>query len=152
MKVDKKITENYVFWNPLSEPSQTTDAYSERFIMERLTISRRSSILDVWPGYGYSSGFRRLRPIFWHKLFESRECELELTELFIRMTKFQWTWRFHCAESVQILSYFWSLFSYIWAEYGDYSVNLRIQSKHRKMRNKKPEITLYLEAGALWFK
>ena len=105
-------------------------------LMERLTISRRSSILDVWQGYGYSSGFRRLRPIFWRKLFESRECELELTELFIRMTKFQLAWRFHCAESVQILSYFWSLFSCISAEYGDYSVNLRIQSKHRKMRTR----------------
>ena len=35
----------------------------------------------------------------------------------------------HCVKSVQIRSYFWSVFSCIWIEY----VNLRIQSEYRKI-------------------
>ena len=37
-------------------------------------------------------------------------------------------------KNVQIRNFFWSVFSCIWTEYGIYSVNLHIQSKHRKIR------------------
>ena len=43
-------------------------------------------------------------------------------------------WIMHCVESVQIRSYFWSVFSCIWTEYGDL---LRIQSKYRKIWTRK---------------
>ena len=42
----------------------------------------------------------------------------------------------HCVKSVQIRSYFWSVFSCIWTEYGDLQSNLRIQSKYRKIRTR----------------
>ena len=40
----------------------------------------------------------------------------------------------HCVKSVWKRSYFWSVFSYIWTEYGDSRNNLRIQSEYRKIR------------------
>ena len=43
-------------------------------------------------------------------------------------------WMFHCVESVQIQSYFWSLFSCIRTECGDLLSNLRIQCEYRKIR------------------
>ena len=43
----------------------------------------------------------------------------------------------HCVKSVEIRSFFWSVFSCIRTEYGVYSVNLRIQSKYRKIRTRK---------------
>ena len=49
----------------------------------------------------------------------------------------------HWVKNVQIRSYFWSVFSCIRAEYGDfYGINLRIQSEYRKIR---PEVTPYLD-------
>ena len=45
----------------------------------------------------------------------------------------------HCAENIQIRSFFWSVFFRICTEY---SVNLRIQSKYEKIRTRK---TLYLD-------
>ena len=44
----------------------------------------------------------------------------------------------HCVKSVQIRSYFWSLFSCIRTEYSviRYSVSLRIQSEYRKIRTR----------------
>ena len=41
--------------------------------------------------------------------------------------------RIHCVKNVQIQSYFWSVFSYIWTEYGDL---LSIQSEYRKIRTR----------------
>ena len=41
----------------------------------------------------------------------------------------------HCVKSVQIRSYFWSVFSCIRTEYGDL-LNLRIQSEYRKIRTR----------------
>ena len=42
-----------------------------------------------------------------------------------------------CVKSVQIRSFFWSVFSCIWTEY---SWNLRIQSEYRKTRTRKNSI------------
>ena len=41
----------------------------------------------------------------------------------------------HCVKSIQIWSYFWSVFSGIRTEYGDL-LNLRIQSECRKIRTR----------------
>ena len=46
----------------------------------------------------------------------------------------------HCVKSVQILSFFWSVFSCIRTEYGDLPLNLRIQYKYRKIRTRKNSI------------
>ena len=43
----------------------------------------------------------------------------------------------HCVKSVQIRSYFWSVFSCIRTEYGFYGVNIRIQPEYRKIRTRK---------------
>ena len=45
-------------------------------------------------------------------------------------------WSLHCVESVQIRSYFWSVFSCIRTGYGDLLVNLHIQSHNKKIRTK----------------
>ena len=42
----------------------------------------------------------------------------------------------HCVKIVWKRSYFWSVFSYIWTEYGDSRSNLRIQSEYRKIRTR----------------
>ena len=42
----------------------------------------------------------------------------------------------HSVKCVQILSYFWSVFSCIRTEYGDYGVNFRIQSEYKKIRTR----------------
>ena len=42
----------------------------------------------------------------------------------------------HCVKSVQIRSFFWSLFSCIRTEYGELLVNLRIESEYKKMRTR----------------
>ena len=42
----------------------------------------------------------------------------------------------YSVKSVQIRSYFWSVFSCIWTEYGDLLVNLFIQSEYRKVRTR----------------
>ena len=44
-----------------------------------------------------------------------------------------WDRYFHCVKSVQIRSYSWSVFSCIRTEYGGLPLNLRIQSKYRKI-------------------
>ena len=41
----------------------------------------------------------------------------------------------HCMKSVQIRSYFWSVFSCILTEYGEIA-SLRIQSEYRKIRTR----------------
>ena len=41
----------------------------------------------------------------------------------------------HCVKSVQVQSYFWSVFSCIQTEYVD-SLRLRIQSQYRKIRTR----------------
>ena len=46
----------------------------------------------------------------------------------------------HCVKSVQIRSYFWSVFSRIRTEYGEYSVSLHIQSECGKIRTKNNSI------------
>ena len=43
----------------------------------------------------------------------------------------------HCVKSVQMRSFFWSVLSRIWNEYGDL---LRIQSKCRKIRTRKNSV------------
>ena len=43
-------------------------------------------------------------------------------------------------KSVQIRSFFWSVFSCICTEYGVYGVNLRIQSECRKTRTSKKSV------------
>ena len=48
--------------------------------------------------------------------------------------------RNHCLKSVQIQSFFWSLFSRIWTEYGEirsispYSVQMRENTDQKKLR------------------
>ena len=44
--------------------------------------------------------------------------------------------KIHCVKSVQIRSYFWSVFSCIRTEYGDLLVNLHIESEYRKIRTR----------------
>ena len=44
-----------------------------------------------------------------------------------------WDRYFHCVKSVQIRSYSWSVFSCIRTAYGGLPLNLRIQSKYRKI-------------------
>ena len=43
--------------------------------------------------------------------------------------------RYHCVKSVQIQSFFWSVFSCIWWEYGDL-----LQSEYRKIRTRKNSV------------
>ena len=43
-------------------------------------------------------------------------------------------WSLHCVKSVQIRSYFWSLFSCIWTEYGYLLRKSAIKSEYRKIR------------------
>ena len=46
----------------------------------------------------------------------------------------------HCVKNVQIRSFFWSVFSRIWTEYGDlrskypYSVRIRVNTDQGKFR------------------
>ena len=48
--------------------------------------------------------------------------------------------RKHCVKSVQIRSYFWSMFSLMWSEYGEilriHFVSLRIHAKCGKIRTR----------------
>ena len=46
---------------------------------------------------------------------------------------------YHCMKSIQIRSYFWSVFSSIRTEYGEI-LSLRIQSEYRKMRTRKNSV------------
>ena len=46
----------------------------------------------------------------------------------------------HCVKIVQTLSFFWSIFSQIWNECGDFRVNFFIQSKYRKIRTRKNSV------------
>ena len=46
----------------------------------------------------------------------------------------------HCVKSIQIRSFFWSLFSHIWTEYGNCRVNLCIQSKCGKIQTRKNSV------------
>ena len=64
----------------------------------------------------------------------------------IRLTKFRYdsTWfrvktsyRKHCVKTVQMRIFFWSVFFCIRTEYGDFSVNLHIQSEYRKIWTRK---------------
>ena len=43
----------------------------------------------------------------------------------------------HYVKSIQIQSFFWSVISCIWTEYGIYGVNLCIQYEYRKIRTRK---------------
>ena len=54
----------------------------------------------------------------------------------------------YCTKSVQIRSNFWSVVSCIRTEYGDYGVNLRIQSEYPVYG---PEITPYLDTFRAWY-
>ena len=42
----------------------------------------------------------------------------------------------HCVKSVQIRSFFWSIFSHVWTEYGDlnYSVQMQQNMDQKKLR------------------
>ena len=55
----------------------------------------------------------------------------------------------HCAKSVQIRSFFWSVFSRIWTEYGDL---LLIQSKYVQMRPRKNSVfgEVFCAVLSLW--
>ena len=46
----------------------------------------------------------------------------------------------HCVKSVQILSFFWSVFSCIQANMGIYAVNFRIQPEYRKIRTRRNSV------------
>ena len=46
----------------------------------------------------------------------------------------------HCVKSVQIRSFFWSIFSRIRTGHGDFLVNLRIQSECRKILTRKNSV------------
>ena len=46
----------------------------------------------------------------------------------------------HYVKSVQIRSFFWSVLSCVYTEYGDLLVNLRIQSEYKKIQTRKNSI------------
>ena len=50
---------------------------------------------------------------------------------------FAWNDGFALYKKLQIESFFWSILSYVWAEYGHLWVGLRIQSECKKIRTKK---------------
>ena len=47
----------------------------------------------------------------------------------------------HSVKCVQILSYFWSVFSCIQTEYGDYGLNFRIPSEYKKIRTRNNSVS-----------
>ena len=61
-------------------------------------------------------------------------------EPFCRTVSFENPFYLHCVKSVQLRSYFWSVFSCIRREYGDLRSkspgNLRIQSEYRKIQTR----------------
>ena len=60
--------------------------------------------------------------------------------------------RKRCVKSVQIRSFFWSVFSRIWTEYVEYFVNLGIQSKYGKIRTRKtPYLDIFLAVKGLLY-
>ena len=76
------------------------------------------------------------------------KCHLFLLNLRLLLSKFKDNWFYHLvtAWSVQIRSYFWSVFCCIRTEYGDWRVNLRVQSEYRKIRTRNNCIwTLFLK-------
>ena len=54
----------------------------------------------------------------------------------------------HCVKSVQIRSYFWSVFSCFWTEYG---VNLRVQSEYRKIRTRNNSVFGHISGSNFFF-
>ena len=66
------------------------------------------------------------------QLISTPECPLFALTNDIKMNKR----KRHSVKSVQIRSFFWSVFSCIWTEYGDLLINLRIQSEYRKIRTR----------------
>ena len=57
-----------------------------------------------------------------------------MTAILLVFFKYLILWRsHHSLKSVQIRSFFWSVFSCIRIEYEIYSINFRIQSKYRKI-------------------
>ena len=60
-------------------------------------------------------------------------------------------WKHRCVKSVQLRSFFWSVFSFILTEYGIYGVNLRNQSEYRKIRTRKTSVFGHFSRSALYF-
>ena len=105
---------------------------------------RQIIIIKRW-GHGYVSNISCLKFCICKILISSL-----LSSLFIKTTCCFWqqildkylldnlkSCIIHCVKSIQIGSFFWSVFSCIRTEYGDNSVNLRIQSEYRKIRTRK---------------
>ena len=60
-------------------------------------------------------------------------------------------WKHRCVKSVQLRSFFWSVFSFILTEYGIYGVNLRNQSEYRKIRTRKTSVFGHFSRSAFYF-
>ena len=58
-----------------------------------------------------------------------------------------WDIGIHCVKSVQIRSYFWSVFSCIRLNTEIYSVNLRIQSEYRQIRIRNNSVSGYFSCS-----
>ena len=58
----------------------------------------------------------------------------------------------HCVESVQIRSFFWSLFSRIWTECGEIRSISRIQSECGKIRTRKNSVFGHFSRSDVWIK
>ena len=56
---------------------------------------------------------------------------------------------YYCMKSIQIRSYFWSVFSSIRTEYGEI-LSLRIQSEHRKIRTRNNSVFGHFSRSASW--
>ena len=67
--------------------------------------------------------------------------KLKIVE-FVRSTApLVWVWYgVHCMKIVQILRFFWSVIPVFGLNTETYGVNLRIQSKYRKIRTKKSSV------------
>ena len=65
---------------------------------------------------------------------------------------------FHCVKSVQTRSFFWSVFSRIWTEYGDllrkssYSVRMQGNTDQNKLRFEhfSRSVLVLIETGKRW--
>ena len=70
-----------------------------------------------------------------------QQCFTDILQTF----KYYFPWKciFLTASRVSKYGVFWSVFSCIWTKYGDLRINLRIESKHGKIRTRK---TPYLDS------
>ena len=75
-----------------------------------------------------------LKCFFFRRFFHIFTIANELTGFSItsRLANMRDFFKRHCVKSVQLLIYFWSVFSCIWTEYR----NMRIQSEYRKKRTR----------------